>query len=302
MKVDSEERLSLANASVHPGRTSAGGRFRIKACFGIVGALLVIGAALCAALAPRLAPCDPNKIDLANRLAPPTFMQGDSPGGLLGKDSLGRDILSRTIYGAQVSMLVGFVTVFISSIVGTGLGLVAGYKGGIADDIVMGVADIIYVVPFLVLIIAITALVGGGTLQLILYLGFANWISFARVVRGEALSIREKEYVLAARALGASDLRIMFRHILPNVFAPVIVIAALGAGSMILTESALSFLGLGVSPSIPSWGRMVSDARDYIKVSWWPAVFPGLAIMLVVLGINLFGDWLRDVLDPRLRI
>jgi peptide/nickel transport system permease protein len=290
-----------AEESILPARRIARHKIRIQTVLGIFGAALVIGGIFSALFAPWLAPQDPNKIDLANRLAPPTFVQSDSEGGILGKDALGRDILSRILYGARISMLVGFVSVFISGSLGTMLGMFAGYRGGRTDSVLMALADILYAIPFLVLIIAITTLLGGGTVQVILYLGFANWITFARVVRGDVLSIRERDYIEAARAIGASDWRIMRRHILPNVLAPVIIVMALGFGAMVLTESALSFLGLGVSPNSPSWGRMVADARDYVKVAWWPAVFPGFAIMLVVLGMNLFGDWLRDILDPRLR-
>ena len=297
----SETDQASAGRSILPARRVVRRRFRTQQLLGAIGAVLILWGVICALFAPWLAPQDPNKIDLANRLAPPTFVQSDSEGGLLGKDALGRDILSRTIYGARVSMLVGFASVFISGSLGTIIGLIAGYKGGRTDSVLMAIADIQYTIPFLVLIIAITAFLGGGTIQVILYLGFANWIMFARVVRGDVLSIRERDYVESAEAIGASDWRVIRRHILPNVLGSVIIVMALGFGGMILVESALSFLGLGVSPSTPSWGKMVADARDYVKVAWWPAVFPGFAIMLVVLGMNLLGDWLRDVLDPRLK-
>jgi peptide/nickel transport system permease protein len=273
----------------------------VRTSLGIVGVLLVLAAVICACFAPWLAPSDPNEIDLSKRLAPPALWDKYSRGGILGNDYLGRDVLSRLIYGARVSMLVGFMSVIISGSLGTVLGLIAGYKGGLLDNVIMAMADIQYTIPFLVLIIAVTTIIGGGTTQIILYLGIANWIAYARVARAEVLSARENVYVDAARAIGANDLRILFHHILPNVVNSIVVIMALGFGSMILVESSLSFLGLGVSPPATTWGGMVADARDYLETAWWPAVFPGLAIMMVVFGINLFGDWLRDLLDPRLK-
>jgi len=220
----------------------------------------------------------------------------------LGRDALGRDVYSNILYGARISLLVGFTSVLIGTAVGVPIGLFSGFRGGRVDDFIMRIADVQYAIPFLVLIIAVIAIMGPGLLNVILFLGLASWIGFARIVRGEVLRIKTTDFVLAARALGASEIRIMIRHILPNTVAPVIVVATLSFGNMIITESALSFLGLGVPVTTPTWGGLLAEARAYVTVAWWPAVFPGLSIFLVVLGVNLFGDWLRDVLDPRLRL
>ena len=233
--------------------------------------------------------------------AKPIWLDSVDGAGLMGRDNLGRDVFSRVLIGARISLLVGSAAVLIGLALGITLGLIAGYRGGLVGDIIMRIADTQTAIPFLVLLIAAVAFVGSGTLNIILFLGIGSWVGFARLVRGEVLSIRERDFVEAARALGVSDVHIMFRHILPNAIAPLIVAATLSFGSMILTESALSFLGLGVSSLVPTWGKMVADAREYIATAWYLSVFPALAIMLVVLGANLLGDWLRDVLDPRLR-
>lgn len=248
-----------------------------------------------------LAPHDPVAPDFSKTFAKPIWLDPVNGAGLMGADNLGRDVLSRVLVGSRISLLVGTAAVLIGLIIGISLGLIAGYRRGVTGAIIMRIADTQTAIPFLVLLIAAVAFVGSGIFNIILFLGIGAWVGFARLVRGEVLSIRERDYVEAARALGVSDVRIMFRHILPNAVAPVIVAATLSFGSMILTESALSFLGLGVNTLIPTWGKMVADARDYMTTAWHPSVFPALAIMLVVLGANLLGDWLRDVLDPRLR-
>ena len=268
---------------------------------GIVGAFLLLIFAIMAIFANQIAPKDPVAIDLSKPFAKPIWIDPENGSGLMGTDNLGRDVFSRVVIGSRISLLVGSSAVLIGLIAGVTLGLVAGYRGGLAGDIIMRLADTQTAVPFLVLLIAVIAFVGGGLLNVILFLGFGAWVGFARLIRGEVLSIRERDFVHAAQALGAKDMRIMFRHILPNAVAPVIVTATLAFGSMILTESALSFLGLGVATTVPTWGKMVADARDYVTTAAYPSVFPALAIMLVVLGANLLGDWLRDVLDPRLR-
>ncbi|MEM7035145.1 MAG: ABC transporter permease [Chloroflexota bacterium] len=268
---------------------------------GIVGAFLLIIFALMAIFANFIAPKDPVAIDLGKPFAKPIWLDPANGAGLMGTDNLGRDVFSRVVVGSRISLLVGSSAVIIGLISGVSLGLIAGYRGGLLGDIIMRLADTQTAVPFLVLLIAVIAFVGGGLLNIILFLGFGAWVGFARLIRGEVLSIRERDFVQAAQALGAKDIRIMFRHILPNAIAPVIVTATLSFGSMILTESALSFLGLGVASTVPTWGKMVADARDYVTTAAYPSAFPAIAIMLVVLGANLLGDWLRDVLDPRLR-
>ncbi len=269
---------------------------------GLVGAIIVVTMVITGVFAPLLAPHSPTIQDLEKRLRPPAWMAGSNPSDVLGTDQLGRDILSRIVYGSRVSLTVGVMAVAISGGLGVLLGLVAGYYGGFADTVIMRVADIQLAFPFILLAILIVAIVGSGLQNIIIVLGIAGWMLYARIVRGEVLSVREQEYVQAARSIGAGDLRILLRHILPNVMAPVIVIATFAVANVIIAEAALSFLGLGVEPSIPTWGGMLADGRAYVGTAWWLATFPGLAIMLTVLGINLIGDWVRDILDPRLRV
>jgi peptide/nickel transport system permease protein len=230
-------------------------------------------------------------------------MDGGTRSFPLGTDTLGRDILSRVIYGARISLAVGFTAVAIAGMLGITIGLTSGYYRGRVDDVTMRLAEIQLAVPFILFAIAILAVLGPGLKNLILVLGITGWVTYARVVRGQVLSFREKEFVEAARCVGAGDLRIMFRHILPNTFASVIVIGSFAVAATILAEAALSFLGLGVPPSTPTWGGMVADGREQILTNrWWMYLFPGVAIMLTVLAINAVGDWLRDYLDPRLRV
>ncbi len=219
--------------------------------------------------------------------------------GILGTDNLGRDVLSRMLVGSRLSLIVALSAVVIGMSSGVFLGLLTGYRGGLVDDVIVRIADTQTAVPFLVLLIAVIAFLGGGLLNMIVFLGIGSWVGFARLIRGEVLSLRERDYVHAARSLGASDLRVMLRHIMPNAIQPAIVAASLSFGGIILTEVALSFLGLGVNTLVPTWGKMIADSRDYMTVAWHLS-FPAVAIMLVVLGANLLGDWLRDVLDPRL--
>jgi peptide/nickel transport system permease protein len=210
-------------------------------------------------------------------------------------------MLSRLIYGSRVSLLVGATSVVIAGVVGVVLGLLSGYYGGRVDSVISWLANVQLSFPFILLVIALVAVVGAGLMNVIIVLGFASWVIYQRVVRGEVLAIREREFIEAARVLGARDGRILVRHILPNLLTPLIVIATLQVAQMIIAESALSFLGLGVQPGIPSWGSMLADGRNYLTVAWWVATLPGLAIVVTVLAINVLGDWLRDELDPRLR-
>ncbi|MEX2500831.1 MAG: ABC transporter permease [Trueperaceae bacterium] len=252
---------------------------------------------------PDLAPKDPNRQNILSRLQPP--MVADASGAIeypLGTDGLGRDLLSRLIYGARISLLVGLTAVLIGGTLGTTLGMMAGYFGGRVDDVIMRLADIQLAFPFILLAIMFLVVLGQGVLNLILILGIGQWVTYARIARGQTISQREKEFVEAARALGASTASILMRAILPNILAPLIVIASFNIASVILTEAALSFLGLGVPPTVPTWGGMLAESRDQIIAGrWWLSVFPGVAIMLVVLSFNILGDWLRDLLDPRLR-
>ena len=262
---------------------------------------ILVAAAVAAVLAPWIAPADPDKVDIANRLRPPGWSQAGGPVRLFGTDQLGRDMLSRVIYGARVSLFVGLMSVFGAGGIGVVLGVIAGFYGGRVDDVIMRVLDIQQSVPFLALAIAMVAVLGPGLQNIIIVLWIAGWTLYARIVRGETLSIREKEYVTAARALGARNARILARHVLPNILSPILVIATFTFSHMIITEATLTFLGLGVQPPTATWGAMLSDGRNYMQVAWWLPTFPGLILVLVVVSANLLGDWIRDVLDPTLR-
>jgi peptide/nickel transport system permease protein len=267
----------------------------------VVGSLVLFSVLLAAIFAPWIAPMDPTHIDLSKYLSPPVWQSGGTREHLLGTDHLGRDVFSRMLYGARVSMLVSFFTVIISGGLGVSLGMISGYFGGRIDDLIMGMAQIQQSFPFIALAIAVVAVLGPGLENTILVLGVSGWVLFARLVRGEVLTVREEEYIEAARTVGAGSLRIMFRHILPNISSPLIVMASFVFALMIVVEASLSFIGLGVQPPDASWGLMLSEARNYLESAWWLPTFPGMAIVMTVLGANLLGDWLRDTLDPRLR-
>jgi peptide/nickel transport system permease protein len=278
-------------------------RSLLRARLAAVGVIVLAVVAVCAVAAPLLAPHDPKNGELIDSKISPAWTDGGMGTYPLGTDMLGRDILSRMIYGARISLVVGFTAVAIAGAIGITAGLVSGYYRGYVDNVLMRLVEIQLAVPFILFALAILAVLGPGLKNLILVLGITGWVTYARVVRGQVLSYREKEFVEAARALGAGDLRIMFRHILPNTFASVIVIGSFAVAGTILAEASLSFLGLGVPPSTPTWGGMVADGREQILNNrWWMYIFPGAAIMLTVLAINSVGDWLRDFLDPRLRL
>ena len=268
----------------------------------LVGLSILLVVTTGAVLAPVISPADPLLQDVSVRLKPPTLEGGDGQAHLLGTDHLGRDILSRLIYGARISLAIGISAVAVAGTLGTLIGLVAGYRGGRVDDLCMRLTDTMLAMPFILLALAVIAVLGSSLRNIIFVLGITSWVSYARVVRAEVLTLRTREFVAAAQALGGHGTRIIFRHLLPNVLTPVIVIATLEVARMIILESALSFLGLGVQPPTPTWGGMLADGRAYLSTAWWLATFPGLCIMLSVLGINLLGDWFRDVLDPRLRL
>ena len=267
------------------------------------GALIFVLFLLITILAPVLAPHDPALQDLKRRLAPPVGlgMEGASWEHPLGNDNLGRDILSRLLVGSRVSFVVGVTTILLSASVGSLIGAVSGFYRGPLDNIVMRFVDIWMAFPGLLLAIAFGAALGPGLVNLILALSLTNWVVYCRVVRAEVLSIRERDYVMAAQIVGASDLRIILRHVLPNIMAPILVISTLRMGTVIISEASLNFLGIGVQSSMPTWGGMLSDGREFMRNAWWLATFPGIAISTVVLGVNLLGDGLRDALDPRLR-
>ncbi|WP_162784652.1 ABC transporter permease [Paracoccus suum] len=266
-------------------------------------ALLILGVVLFVAVAgPSIAPMDPNRQNIMLRLAAPMAEGPRHTTFWLGTDALGRDVLSRLIYGARVSLLVGIASIAVGGTLGVTAGLLAGYFGGRIDDIIMRLGDIQLAFPFILLAIMFLVVLGPGLLNLILVLGIGQWVTYARIVRGQTLSLREKEFVEAARAMGDSTSSIIFRTILPNIIAPLTVVASFNVASVILSEAALSFLGLGVPPSVPTWGSMLAESRDQLIANkWWLAIFPGFAIVLTVLSFNIMGDWLRDFLDPRLK-
>jgi ABC-type dipeptide/oligopeptide/nickel transport system permease subunit len=269
---------------------------------GWVGAallVLMIGAALAA---PLVAPYSFGQMSLENRLKPPTWSSGGSSTHLLGTDPLGRDMLSRVIWAARTSLGIAGVSVLVAMVFGVMMGLLCGYYGGWLDGLVMRLADIQLSFPYLLLAIAVMALLKPTLANLILVLALRSWVVYARTVRGSVLVAKQREFVEATAALGATDRRIIARHITPNVIAPIIVISSFQVAELIIAESSLSFLGLGVQPPTPSWGAMLSQGREYLTSAWWLGVFPGLAIILTVLGINLFGDALRDAMDPRLKV
>lgn len=267
------------------------------ALFGVVVLILLIISAI---WAPLLAPYDPIWQERSERLLPP-LATGETSGKfyVLGTDSLGRDILSRIIHGSRISIVIGFASVAISTPVGVLLGLLAGYTNKHIDDIIMRLADIQLAFPFILLAMVIVSVLGQSILNLVLVLAISGWVIYARVVRGQVLRLREMEFIQAAESIGSSTSRVLTRHMLPNVLTPVIVLFTFGLASMILLESSLSFLGLGVQPPTPSWGGMLNESRNYIASAPWVSVMPGIAIMMTVLSVNFVGDWLRDILDPK---
>ncbi|OGP22737.1 MAG: peptide ABC transporter permease [Deltaproteobacteria bacterium GWA2_57_13] len=264
----------------------------------LAGGTIVLTLVVVGVFAPVLAPYDPNAQQLRAMVQPPQWFGGDH---FLGTDNLGRDILSRILYGARVSLLIALAVVVISGFVGVSLGAISGYFGRKVDFSIQKLVEVVWAFPPLLLAIAIMAFLGQGLFNLILALVAQRWIQYCRVVRGQTLSLRNRDFVTATQSLGASDSRIIWRHIIPNIIQTSLVIGTFAMASAIISEASLSFLGLGVPPEIPTWGTMLADARIYISTAWWLALFPGLCIFLTVLGINLLGDALRDLLDPRLK-
>jgi peptide/nickel transport system permease protein len=264
----------------------------------IAGGFVVLVLIVAGALAPWISPYDPNQQNLSRTLRPPDWLFGQH---VLGTDAVGRDILSRLFYGARISLVIAVLVVLISGVVGVVLGAISGYFARTTDFVIQKLVEVVWAFPPLLLAIAIMAFLGQGLENLILALVSQRWIAYCRVARGQALSLRSREFVDAARALGARHTRIILRHVMPNLFPSAVVIGTFSMASAIISEAALSFLGLGVPPEIPTWGSMLADGRTYISTSWWLALFPGLCIFFTVLGINLLGDGLRDILDPRLK-
>ena len=267
----------------------------------LIPVVVLVLLVLVAIFAPLLAPYPPTKTSLPNRLLPPFFIDGGSTAHLLGTDLVGRDVLSRVFYGARVSLSVSLIVIFITSSIGTILGIVAGYLGGRPDTVLMRVTDVSLAIPQILIALLLAVVLGPSFKTVVLAISILGWAPYARIIRGEVLKLREADFIAQARIIGSSPMRIMVRHIFPNVVNPLIVIATMSVGLVILMESALSYLGAGIPPTTPSWGLMVSDGRNLIDRAWWISFFPGLAIGLVVLSGNFLGDWIRDKLDPRLR-
>ncbi|MDE0432565.1 MAG: ABC transporter permease [Bryobacterales bacterium] len=269
------------------------------ALFGVPVVLLVVTAAL---FAQYVSPHDPFQQDLNLRLQPPFWEEGGELSRPLGTDQFGRCLFSRIILGGRASIIVGVSAVLLSALIGIPVGLIAGYSRGRVDEVIMAIADVQYSFPFLFLALVLSYLLGPSLHNTVLALGFAGWVTYARVTRGEVLSIRERDYILAARAIGCSATRTVVRHVLPQVVTPLIVVGTLQTAWMIVVEASLSYLGMGVQPPTPSWGNILAEGRLHMLNSWWYATFPGIAITITVLGLNMMGDWLRDVLDPRSRL
>ena len=287
----------LASARAEPAPSRAR-RTRALAAGGAVFVALLIVAALAA---PVIAPADPIRQSLRGRLSAPTLSGADGRSHLLGTDHLGRDVLSRVIYGARVSLLVGFAAVIVGGLVGATLGLVAGFRGGWTDSMIMTLADAQLAFPFILLAIGIIAVLGPSFHTLIVVIGLSGWVTYARVLRSQVLVLRSREFVDAIYALGGSVARVIARHVLPNVLSSLVVIATLELARAIVLEATLSFLGLGVQPPTPSWGGMVHEGREYLDSAWWISTAPGIVLMLTSIVVSRTGDWLRDLLDPTLR-
>jgi len=256
---------------------------------------------LVAVSAPWIAPQDPLRQTLRGRLGPPTLEGADGLAHLLGTDQLGRDVLSRVIYGSRVSLMVGFSAVMIGGLLGSALGLLAGFAGRRVDGVIMTVADAQLAFPFILLAIGIIAVLGPSFPTLVVVIGLSGWVSYARILRAQVLSLRSREFVEAVQALGGSTLRIIAQHVLPNVLSTIVVIATLELARSIVLEATLSFLGLGIQPPTPSWGGMIQEGREYLDSAWWISTCPGIVLMLTSIVVSRTGDWLRDVLDPTLR-
>jgi len=265
-----------------------------------VGAALLVAFLVMAAFAPQLAPFEPGTPNLRAPLAPPAFVGGPEQ-HLLGTDHLGRDILSRLIYGSRIALVVGFAGVTMAATIGITLGLLAGYFGGVLDNVISRFIDTLLAIPNTILYLTVLGVFGPSLTVLVLVIGGIGWTTFARVVRAETLSVRNREFVEAARALGQNTPIVLLRHVLPAVMAPIIVVATLNVATVIILEASLSFLGLGVKPPTVTWGRMLADGRSYLATAWWLATFPGVFITLLCLSLLFLGDRLRDMLDPRLR-
>jgi peptide/nickel transport system permease protein len=295
----------MASSIPAPAPTAAAaarprGRRRVER-YVLVGVSFVLLMAIVALAAPWLAPENPERQSLRARLAAPTWEGADGRAHLLGTDHLGRDVLSRVIYGARVSLLIGFAAVAVGSLVGAALGLWAGFRGGWVDSVIMTLADAQLAFPFILLAIGIIAVLGPSFPTLVVVVGLSGWVAYARILRAQTLALRSREFVEAVHGLGGSTTRIVLRHVLPNVLSSLVVVATLELARAIVLEATLSFLGLGIQPPTPSWGGMVQEGREYLDSAWWISTSPGLVLMATSIVVSRTGDWLRDLLDPTLR-
>ena len=295
------KRLEPARAETEKARRATLRRL-LRLRWGVAATVVLLMIVASAILAPWISPHDPLAVDIRHRLSPPAWMDGGTHEHLLGTDPVGRDLLARMIYGGRVSLVVGIAAVLMSATIGVLLGLAAGYFGGRLDWTIMTGINVMLTFPFVLLALAVVAVLGPSLKNMILVLGVAGWPIYARVVRAETLAIRERDFIVAGRALGMSHLRLMFLQIAPNLTSVIVVIATLQVAQVIIAESFLSFLGLGIQPPTPAWGNMLGEGRVYMLNSWWIATFPGLAIFLTTLVINLMGNALRDWLDPHLKL
>lgn len=290
-----------ADVVVAAGQAGAGARARRTRRLALAGGLFVVILAVVAAAAPLLAPDDPVRQSLRLRLKPPTLEGTDGRAHALGTDHLGRDVLSRVIWGSRVSLSVGFAAVVVGGLIGSSLGIVAGFRRGTADTIIMTVADAQLAFPFILLAIGIIAVLGPSFPTLVVVIGLSGWVGYARVLRAQVLVLRARDFVDAIHALGGSSARVVLRHVVPNVLSSIVVIATLELARAIVLEATLSFLGLGIQPPTPSWGGMVHEGREYLDSAWWISTFPGLVLMATSIVVSRTGDWLRDLLDPSLK-
>lgn len=301
-----QQSIRLADAAEVPRRVRSGPRHMLRKLtedkVSLAGALILLALVLGGIFVSLVTDTNPTAANLPNRYKPPFWADGGSTEHLLGTDSLGRDVLVRLLYGARISLTVGAVAALISMVVGVPLGMLAGYFGGVVDAVIMRIGDVQLGFPTILLYISALTVIQPGLWNMIVILGIAGWVTHARVIRAQVLAQRRMEYVEAARTVGAGTPLILIRHILPNVLAPTIVITSFSVATFIITASSLSFLGLGLPPSTPDWGLMIADAVKYIRIAWWPSTFAGIALSLTVFGVNVLGDWLRDYLDPRLRL
>ena len=299
-----------AEVAVETGSSTASVRRRrtpllrqlVRSPKALIGAIMLLVIVLAAILAPWIVPHDPTAQDITSTLLPPAWMANGNGSYLLGTDVLGRDILSRTIYGARASLLIGAVSVLIASVIGVTIGVIGGFFGGWVEDVMLRIADMQLAIPYILLAILLSAVIGPSVLTVIIVLGITRWVVYARITRGEVLSLKERDFVRAAVGLGARRSRIILRHLLPNLISAILVVATIEVSLVILADASLSFLGLGVQPPTPTWGTMLGDGRDYLATAWWLSVFPGVALMLAILSLNMLGDWLRDTLDPGLKV